>query len=98
MIDMCRLDNEEIKEKIENLFSTPGTFQDLPPYIVAAWTRPEGGNSGMVVNTFHLGDLARLLVLLNRTDIEMILYEFDPVDYVFNKEFTRMVNPVEVLV
>ncbi len=95
---MCRrLDNEEIKEKIENLFNTPGTFPDLPRYIVGAWT-VEDGNSGAVFNTFNLGDLAHLLVLLNRTDIGLILYEFDPIEYVFNREFSRMMNPVEELI
>jgi len=96
---MCkRLDNEEIRKKIENLFSSPGIFPDLPKYIVAAWAT-ENGNSGAVFNTFNLGDLAHLLTLLNHPEIEnIILYEFDPVDYVFNREFLRVMNPVEELI
>lgn len=97
---MCRrLDTEEIRDKILNLFQSPGTFPELPKYIVAAWRLRDESNSGAVFNTFNLGDLAHLLTLLNHPQVEeIILYEFDPVDYVFNKEFLRMTNPVEELI
>ena len=93
-----RLANYEIRGKITNMFDSPGEFPELPKYIVAAWRFQDDTNSGAVFNTFNLGDLAHLLTLLNHPQIgEIILYEFDPVDYVFNKEFMRMKNPVEEL-